>query len=59
MLRKSYTHQKITTNLKSTFYVDKEMQDIVKKSYQIKRNLKRTISFPFVAARTFDRATTF
>ena len=30
---------KIMTNLKSTFYVDKEMQDITKKYYQIKRNL--------------------
>ena len=30
---------KIMTNLKNTFYVDKEMQDIMKKFYQIKRNL--------------------
>ena len=27
---------KITTNLKSTFYVDKEIQDTMKKYYQIK-----------------------
>ena len=27
------------TNLKSIFYVDKEIQDIMKKYYQIKRNL--------------------
>ena len=26
-------------NLRNTFYVDKEMQDIMKKYYQIKRNL--------------------
>ena len=30
---------KITTNLKNTFYEDKEMQDIMKEYYQIKRNL--------------------
>ena len=30
---------KITTNVKSTFYQDKEIQDIMKKYYQIKRNL--------------------
>ena len=30
---------KITTNLKNTFYEDKEMQDIMKKYYQIKTNL--------------------
>ena len=30
---------KITTNLKNIFYVDKEIQDIMKKYYQIKRNL--------------------
>ena len=30
---------KIMTNIKNTFYVDKEMQDIMKKYYQIKRNL--------------------
>ena len=29
---------KITTNLKNTFYVDKEIQDIMNK-YQIKRNV--------------------
>ena len=33
-------HIKKTTNLKSTFYADKEMQDIIKEFYQIKRNLK-------------------
>ena len=27
------------TNLKDTFYVDKEIQDIMKKYYQIKKNL--------------------
>ena len=32
---------KITTNLKNTFYVDREIQDIMKKYYQIKRNLKK------------------
>ena len=36
---------KIMTNLKSTFYVDKEMQDIMKKFYQIKRNLMIKHSF--------------
>ena len=39
---------KTTTNLKNTFYVDKEMQDTMNEYYQIKRNLisflKRTIS---------------
>ena len=30
---------KIMTNLKNTFYEDKEMRDIMKKYYQIKRNL--------------------
>ena len=30
---------KITTNLKITFYEDKEMRDMMKKYYQIKRNL--------------------
>ena len=30
---------KLTTNLKSTFYEDKEMQDFMKKYYEIKRNL--------------------
>ena len=29
---------KITTNIKSLYYEDKEMQDIMKESYQIKRN---------------------
>ena len=29
----------LTTNLKSTFYEDKEIQDIMKEFYQIKRNL--------------------
>ena len=50
---------RITTNLKNTFYVDKEIQDIVKKYYQTKRNLisflKGTISFSFVWTKTFDR----
>ena len=54
---------KITTNLKNIFYVDKEIQDILKKYYQIRRYLKsfpkRTISFSFVRTRTFDRARTF
>ena len=30
---------KITTNLKNTFYEEKEIQDIMKEFYQIKRNL--------------------
>ena len=30
---------KIMTNLKKTFYEDKEMRDIMKEYYQIKRNL--------------------
>ena len=30
---------KITTNRKNIFYEDKEIQDIMKKYYQIKRNL--------------------
>ena len=30
---------KITTNLRNIFYVEKEKQDIMKKYYQIKRNL--------------------
>ena len=30
---------KITINLKNTFYEDKEMLDIMKEFYQIKRNL--------------------
>ena len=30
---------KITTNLKYIFFEDKEVQDIMKKYYQIKRNL--------------------
>ena len=30
---------KIPTNLKNTFYEEKEMQDIMKKHYQINRNL--------------------
>ena len=34
------------TNLKNTFYEDKQMQDIMKKDYQIKRNL--IISHDFI-----------
>ena len=30
---------KITTNLRNTFYEDIELQDIMKKCYQTKRNL--------------------
>ena len=30
---------KIMTKIKNTFYVDKEMQDIKKEFYQIKKNL--------------------
>ena len=30
---------KTTTNLKNIFYEDKEIQDVMKKCYQIKRNL--------------------
>ena len=37
---------KITTNLKSLYYEDKEMQDIMNEFYQIKRNL--IISFLFL-----------
>ena len=44
------------TKLKNTMYEDKEMYDITKKFYLRKRNL--IISFPFVPARTFDRART-
>ena len=36
---------KITTNLKNTFYVDIEIQDIMKKYYQTKRNLIISILF--------------
>ena len=36
---------KITTNLKNIFYEDKEMQDIMKKYYQIKRNFILSILF--------------
>ena len=54
---------KLMKNLKSTFYEDKEIQDIMKEFYLIQRilisYLKRTISFSFVRARTFDRARTF
>ena len=35
---------KKTINLKNTFYEDKEMQDIKKKYYQMKRNLIISIS---------------
>ena len=56
--KKQNTSQ-LTTNLKKTSYVDKEIQDITKEDYPIKRNLNRTISFSFVLARTFDRARTF
>ena len=30
--------EKTTTNLKSLYYEEREMQDIMKKYYQIKRN---------------------
>ena len=43
----------------NTFHEDKEIQDILKEFYQIKRNLERTISFSFDRARTFDRARIF
>ena len=36
---KKLDKSKITTNLRSLYYEDKEMQDIMKKYYQIKRNL--------------------
>ena len=36
------------TNLKNTFYVDKEMLHIMIEFCIKQRNLKRTISFPFV-----------
>ena len=36
---------KIMTSLKSTFYVDKKIQDIMKEFYQIKRNLIISILF--------------
>ena len=49
----------ITINLKSIFYEDKEMQDIMKNFCLIKRNLikflKTKISFSVVRARTFIR----
>ena len=32
-------HVKMTTNLRNTFYVDKEMQDIMIEFYLVKRNL--------------------
>ena len=38
-------HIKKMTNLRSASYVDKEMQDIMKKFYQIKRNLIISILF--------------
>ena len=51
---------RITTNLKGTFYEDKEKQDIMIEFYLLKRNLKkRTISISFVRPRTFDRARKF
>ena len=34
------------TNLQNTFYVDKEIQDIMKKYYQIKRNPIISFFFP-------------
>ena len=39
---------KTSTNLESTFYLEKEIQDIMKKFYLGIRNLKRTLSFSFV-----------
>ena len=36
------------TNLKNIFYVDKEMQHIMIEFCLIQKNLRRTISFPFV-----------
>ena len=36
---------KITTNLKNTFYEEKEIQDIMKKYYQIKLNLIIFVNF--------------
>ena len=45
-------HVKNNKKLKNTFYVVKEIQDIMKEFYLTKRNLisflKRTISFSFV-----------
>ena len=45
-------HVKKTINLKNIIYEDKEIQDIMKNYYLIKRNLisflKRIISFSFV-----------
>ena len=35
-----------TTNLKNTFYEDNEIQDIMKKFYQIEINLTISILFP-------------
>ena len=39
--------------------MDKQIEDIMKEYYQIKRNLKRTFSFSIVWARKFYRARTF
>ena len=38
--------EKTTTNLKNTFYVERKMQDIMKKNYQLKINLIISILFP-------------
>ena len=46
---------KITINLKSLYYEDKEMQDIMKKYYQIKRNLIISILFLFQHNRILSR----
>ena len=45
ILRKNLDTSKIMTNLKNIFYVDKEMLDIMRKFYQIKRNLIISILF--------------
>ena len=45
---KNLDMSKISTNLESTFYVEKEIQDVKKKYYLRIKNLKSTVSFSFV-----------
>ena len=46
VLQVKESFEKTTINLKSMYYEDKEIQDIMKKYYQIKRNL--IISHDFI-----------
>ena len=57
-VKKSFEKTRLVKNndkSKKLFYVVKEIHDIMKEFYLI----KRTISFSFVRDSTFDRATTF